>query len=418
MLIRCTYEGLALTTKPHPKHLFPWRTGNRFELLVDGSVFFEKMLHAIEQAQQLVLLEFYLFESGTVATKFIDALGRAATRGVSVKLLLDAFGAIRVKPSDQRRLKEAGADLLFYNVLHHGKRLGNLLRDHRKLLIVDARQAFVGGAGITDAFEASGQRPWRETMLAIEGPVVADWVALFAATWSQAGGQNLVLPTPPPPPFADGQWGRVVASSGARVRNEITRSVIARIARAEHRVWLATAYFVPSRKLRRMLRRAALRGVDVRLLLPGPDTDHPSVRYAGRRFFAGLLANGVRIYEYQPRFMHAKVVLCDDWASVGSSNLDHWNLRWNLEANQEAHDARVARQMAVMFEDDFQHSVEIDHASWQRRRWGARVLERLWGVVDDWLKRLRHFESRASGAERNLRGTMNGTERKPTSSWM
>lgn len=362
------------------------------------------MLHAIDRAQRLVLLEFYLFESGTVADKFIDALVRATVRGVVVKLLLDAFGAIRLKPIDQRRLREAGAELLLYNALHHGKRLGNLLRDHRKLLIIDAQKAFVGGAGITDAFDASGQHSWRETMLAIEGPVVADWVALFASTWSEAGGQNLVMLGPPPRPIADGQWGRVVASRGARVGNAITRSVVRRIVRAEHRVWLATAYFVPSRKLRRVLRRAALRGVDVRLLLPGPDTDHPSVRYAGRRFFARLLGNGVRIYEYQQRFMHAKVVLCDDWASVGSSNLDHWNLRWNLEANQETDDARLAQQIVAIFENDFQHSVEIDSMGWARRWWGTRVLEQFWGIVDSWLKRLRQWEKR-SRAGRDSSGT-------------
>jgi phosphatidylserine/phosphatidylglycerophosphate/cardiolipin synthase-like enzyme len=387
----------------HSKYGFSWRAGNRFELLVDGQVFLSRMLGAIQQARCFVLMESYLFESGAVANRFIDTLAQAAQRGVAVKLLIDGFGALRLKAIDQRRLRRSGVDVVVYNVLHFGKQLRNLLRDHRKLLLIDGSQAYTGGAGITDAFDPAWHRPWRETMLAIEGPVVADWQELFARTWSDAAGQALVLPATTPAALADGQageqnngrcgqWGRVVASSGVRARNDITRSVVSRVSRAEHRVWLASAYFVPSRKLRHELRQAARRGVDVRLLLPGPDTDHPSARYAGRRFFARLLANGVHICEYQPRFMHAKVVLCDDWASVGSSNLDHWNLRWNLEANQEVHDARTAGEIAAMFEEDFRHSEELDYGGWQQRWWGARALENLWGTVDAWLKRLRHFD--------------------------
>lgn len=379
---------------PRSRYRFPWRSGNHFELLVDGPRFFERMLRAIERAQRYVILELYLIESGAVADRFIAALSRAAARGVAVKVLLDDFGARMLGRRDRERLGQGGAEVTFYNVLHYAKRLHNLLRDHRKLLVVDGVTAFVGGAGLTDAFDPEPpRRPWRETMLEIEGPVVGDWEELFADVWTRFAGRKLALPASVRKPHPEGQRGRVVASRSLR-RHEISRSVHGRIACAEYRVWIATPYFVPSWNLRRALRRAAGRGVDVRLLLPGPVTDHPTVRHAGRRYFGRLLRDGVRIFEFQPQFLHAKTVLCDDWASIGSSNLDRWTPSWNLDANQEIDDARFGCQVQAMFEDDFRQSVELDLGRWHRRSWSSRALEFLAGAVDRWLAGLRFSRRR------------------------
>jgi phosphatidylserine/phosphatidylglycerophosphate/cardiolipin synthase-like enzyme len=168
---------------------------------------------------------------------------------------------------------------------------------------------------------------------------------------------------------------------------EIKRSLINRIRNAERRVWIATAYFLPSWKIRRLLRHAAQRGIDVRLLLPGPHSDHPSVSHAGRRFYARLLHHGVRIFEYQPCFLHAKMLLCDEWLSVGSSNIDRWNLRWNLEANQELLDGELVEQAVELFERDYGNSEEITDTMWQARPWYRRLQEWFWGRVDRWLER-------------------------------
>ena len=375
--------------KPPDKYLFPWRHGNRFELLVDGRRFFPPMLAAIEGAHREVLLEMYLFESGAIATRFIDALTRAAGRGVSVRLLLDDFGALGLSRADRERLVAGGVGLAFYNPLHLRKRLGNMLRDHRKLLVVDGELAFAGGAGITDEFDPPGQaeRGWRETMVCARGPVVADWQALFRRLWNRHGAEPLAPAGLAAPAMTDGVPGRVTTTS-ALARQEIRRSLYNRARRAQQRLWIATAYFVPSRRLRRVLQQADRRGVDVRLLLPGALTDHPAIRHAGRRFYSDLLRTGVRIFEYQPRFLHAKTVLCDDWVSISSSNLDRWNLRWNLEANQEVDDAAFAREVQSMFEVDFHDSVECSYTNWRRRPWHARWRERLWGRVDMWLERL------------------------------
>jgi cardiolipin synthase len=209
--------------------------------------------------------------------------------------------------------------------------------------------------------------------------------------WREHHAEPIPDPVRTPGPSTDGMSGRVAVSASLR-EQDIRRSLFNRVRAAGRRVWISTAYFVPSRKLLRALKRAARRGVEVRLLLPGPYTDHPAVRHAGRRFYGGLLRAGVRVFEFQPRFLHAKSILCDNWASVGSSNFDRWNLRWNLEANQEVDDPRFAVSVQAMFEDDFRDSLEIRHEDWQRRGWRPRIREQLWGRVDmllDSLGRLR-----------------------------
>jgi phosphatidylserine/phosphatidylglycerophosphate/cardiolipin synthase-like enzyme len=150
-----------------------------------------------------------------------------------------------------------------------------------------------------------------------------------------------------------------------------------------------SAYFVPSRRFRKALRRAARRGVDVRLLTPGARTDHPWVRHAARRFYGRMLRNAVKIYEYQPQMLHAKIILCDDWVSVGSSNLDRWGFKWNLEANQEVADTGFANAVAALFERDFLVSRAINRRYWRERAWFDRLREQIAGAFDRQLDRWR-----------------------------
>ena len=150
-----------------------------------------------------------------------------------------------------------------------------------------------------------------------------------------------------------------------------------------------SAYFVPSRRFRKALRRAVRRGVDVRLFVPGPLTDHPWVRHAARRFYGKLLYNGVRIFEFQPRVLHAKMILCDDWVSIGSSNLDRWGFKWNLEANQEVEAGPFAAAVAAVFESDRSQSLELDRRQWLQRGRLNRLRERVAGILDRGLERWR-----------------------------
>jgi cardiolipin synthase len=404
------YNIMALTFRQN----FPWREGNEFQLLVDGGDIFAAMLSSIQAARSQILLEMYLVESGALMNRFIVALIEARQRGVDIYLLFDDFGARGLLERDRQRITQAGMALVTYNPLRYGQWRRNLLRDHRKLMVVDGEVAFIGGIGLTDAFDAitNPESYWHDTAVQARGLVVADWHTVFRRNWRYWAKQALPgfkapkfkapeisatefnateLKTPRPkmqPEVSDarpesvgsGQAGRVAGGRRFGVVG-IHHSFLKRVRSAERHVWMMTAYFVPPRGLLRALRRAARRGVDVRLVLPGPITDHPAVRYSGHLHYYSLLRAGVRIFEYRPRFLHAKLLLCDDWVSLGSSNVDRWNLRWNLEANQEVEDNRFAACVGELFETDFAVSDECQLTVWQMRPRYRRVLEWFWGNV-------------------------------------
>src|SRR3984893_1480694 len=192
---------------------WPWREGNQFQLHEASEQYFERMIQAIDDAQSYILLEMYLVESGIVAGRFIEAFIRAAQRGVGVRLVLDGFGSLGLLQADRRRLIDAGVELRVYNFVHLRKRLHNFLRDHRKLMLVDGKVAFVGGVGLTDEFGVAGPPgwPWSDPVVEIHGPVIADWSQAFARTWRRSGGE-LTLPVPSPEPLQSGARGRVVLS--------------------------------------------------------------------------------------------------------------------------------------------------------------------------------------------------------------
>lgn len=370
--------------------VFPWRSGNRFELLLDGPQFFPRLLAAIGEARERVDLELYLVEDGACSQALLDALCAAAERGVKVRCLFDGFGSLGLGEEGRRQLLASGAELRLYNPMAWRRGLLNLYRDHRKLLLVDDHCGFVGGTGATDEFWRPGRSKadWHELMVLMQGPVLGDWRALFERQW-QAGEERRawrpraplgrsVLPAIPP---CGPGLGRV-AYADAEQHRDILQSLLRNLRRARHSIWLATPYFLPTWGVRRALRKAARRGVDVRLLLTGQHTDHAPVRYAGQRYYARLLKAGVRIFEYQPRFLHLKMVLVDDWVSLGSCNFDHWNLRWNLDANLEVLDPAFAEAAAASFRADFAAAREITPAAWRGRPLGERWRSRLWGWLD------------------------------------
>ncbi len=370
--------------------IFPWRENNQFQLLIDGPAFFPRMIAAIDGAQQQVELELYLVEAGACAKAVVRALVDAAQRGVIVRCLFDDFGAQAFTLGLRKRLTDSGVILRFYNHINWRRGIRNFYRDHRKLLLVDKKLAVVGGTGVTDEFwqPAEDVSEWHEVMVEITGPLVIDWQALFdrqfhanprRTAWRPA--ENFGLPRLPKVPVFGHGLGRV-AYADSRQHRDILQSLVRALNSGHKRIWLATPYFLPTWKVRRSLRKAAAQGIDVRLLLTGPRTDHPSVRYAGHRYYPRLLRAGVKIFEYQPCFLHLKMVLIDDWVSIGSCNFDHWNLRFNLEANLEALDVGLTRDVVASFEKDFAVSKQITLAEWKARPLWSRVKQRLWGWVD------------------------------------
>jgi phosphatidylserine/phosphatidylglycerophosphate/cardiolipin synthase-like enzyme len=325
------------------------------------------MLAAIRAAKDSIYLEQYLVSSGTILDDFISALADAASNGVSICMLLDEYGSKGTAVSDLQKLRDAGISLALYNPFKWSRLYDSMRRDHRKMLLVDKRVVFVGGACLSDEylFDSDIEKSWHDIVVKITGEVVDDWYQSFAQMWHTT--TNIELPGKScATPTAEKQLGRIALANGPG-RNQIIRHAITHINKSNSIIWIATPYFLITHKLRRALIKAAYRGVDVRLLLPGDITDHPWLTQAARRYYAGLLENGVRIYEYQPRFIHAKLIICDDWVSVGSSNLDRWNQFWNLDANQEILDTDFADRVRELFRQDFEQSRLIDPVVWQHR---------------------------------------------------
>lgn len=363
---------------------FQWRDGNTINLMVDGETFFPVMLEEMHKARHSLLLEFYLVASGTVTNRFVDEMVAALGRGVMVRLIIDGFGALKFSRSDRKRLDDAGAKIVVYNPLHVSKLTHNFARDHRKLLVIDQQVAFIGGTGLSDVYwlsEGNGC-PWHELMCRIEGPVVNDLLSVYNALWDRCTHQKLPAP-PRSSPVAGSSSVRVCTVQGM-YQQEIKASFLQRVNLSYEKVWMMTAYFMPSFSVRSALRRAAKRGVDVRLIIAGPYTDQPWVFHASKRYYRALLKAGVKIYEYQPRFLHAKATVVDDWSSMGSCNLDHWNLRWNLEANIEVRDAHFVSQMTQVLSDDMQQCHQVTYEAWRQRPWHRKLREYIWA----WLAKL------------------------------
>ena len=361
---------------------YPWRSDNTFNVLVDGSNYFSSMLNEINQARYSILLEAYLFESGRIATSFINALCAAKKRNVVIHVLLDEYGTKGLNQTDKNKLLNSGIELQLYNptsFLHFGQ---SLKRDHRKLLIIDNKTAFIGGAGFTDEFSPDEKKDyWHDVMLGIEGTVVADLTDSFNEQWQKKKlKSHSAVETSTP----QADSARVLIASGTE-KNEIIRSIIKHIRSSKNRVWLTSPYFISSWKIRRALRFAAKKGVDVRLIFPGPHSDHKWITYGIQRYYQRLLKANVAVYEYQPRFTHAKIILCDDWFTLGSSNLDRWNQFFNLDANIEVYNDNAHKHIIQLFESDFSKSNLVILNEWSSRSLLQHFREGISGVIIKWL---------------------------------
>lgn len=372
------------------KTQFNWHQDCEFELLIDGTEFFPRVLKYVELAQLCIDIEVYLVASGRATQQLVAALSAAAARGVAVRCLFDASGSNEFNAAERDALSEAGVSLRFYNPITWQNGVRNLHRDHRKLLVFDKQIACVGGFGFTDEFciaNDKGQTPWHEQMLVVKGGIVADWQSLFEQCWQQANKPRRKIlgfsvhkhSTVTQPEVAAG-LGRV-AFSASRNNRDLLLPLITRIRHAETRVWISTPYFVPSRVLRIALIHAARRGIDVRLQVCGNFTDLPAVRYAGQIYYAKLLRAGVKIFEFQPGFSHLKSALLDQWVSLGSCNFDHWTLHWNLEANQNSLDPELAKTVQRCFERDFTQSKELTRQAWRQLPQYYRLKIWFWGRV-------------------------------------
>ena len=314
----------------------PVRAGNRVQVLRNGCQTFPAMLEAIAAATETIDFSCYIYWPGEITEQFTDAFCERARAGVEVNVLLDAWGSARHDRRQVDRLARAGATVAFFRTprwytldkLNH--------RMHRRLLVVDGRVAFTGGVGIADVWTGDAQDPahWRETDVRVEGPAVRDVLGAFGQNWTEWTRRILSdRHFPHLGDISDGVGVQVTRSSPTGGVTTAGELFYAAIAGARERLWLTTAYFTAGPMFMAALADSARRGVDVRVLVNGPNIDKELVRETAQRAYGGLLEAGVRIYEYQPTMLHAKVLIADGWSNVGSSNFDERSFALDDELN-------------------------------------------------------------------------------------
>lgn len=363
--------------------------GNRIETLANGDAIFPSMLAAIRSAQHNIDFETYVYWSGQIGRDFADAIAERARAGVQAHVMLDWVGSQRMEKSVLKTMTDAGARVEFYHPLrwYTIARMNN--RTHRKLLVVDGRIGFTGGVGIAEEWTGDAQDPehWRDTHYRVEGPVVAQMQTAFLDNWMKVTGEVSHGETYFPPLERAGDAGaQMFESSPSGGSQSMELMYLLAINAADRSILLEAAYFIPDDLTTSALLEARRRGVDVRVIVPGPYNDAKVTRNASRNRWGPLLEAGVRIFEYQPTMFHCKVLVVDGvLTSVGSTNFDNRSFQLNDEASLNVYDADVAAEQVRLFEEDIGKSREYTIADWRARTLWQRFRESLSSLVDSQL---------------------------------
>jgi cardiolipin synthase len=385
----------------------PW---DKEKLYFKGDDYFNDVLKAIARSQKRVDFEVYIYEKGLLGNRVASALLQAARRGVRVRLLVDGIGSPDCADDYGEKLEKGGVRFRVYRRLPGVLNLfsgpfGSLLsgkairrlrnfwfrvnrRDHRKLVMVDRDRVWLGGFNVSDEHLESvvGQKAWRDTGLGLSGVREKAFRLAFNTAWHDKVHRRLWR-------FYRGRliaWlsrksslNQVQINATRRLRSRFHRELLGRLRSARRRIWVTTPYFVPTLPVLRALLHAAVQGIDVRLVLP-EKSDIPFVRWASMTFFPPLLKAGCRIFEYHKSILHAKTLLVDDWALVGSSNFNHRSFLFDLEVDVAAGKPASLKFLERQNASDFRRSREI--------RFSDLKLRPLWTRILTWLFfRLRHW---------------------------
>ena len=383
--------AIARSTAPAGESQAVWRSE---KLFFNQRDYFEKVLLEITHARHRIDLEMYIFEPSGLGQHILQALMLASQRGVSVRIVIDGIGSLNWPTELFRQLKRSGIAVRVYHPL--GRTLEMLLtlrwqtalsranrRDHRKMILIDDTCAFVGSMNI-----APQHSEWRETGVRVEGDGLADLCHTFERTWVRASGSRRV-----------GEslqrirgWmrrqngfdhGLVKTNHSRALRKTYNHERVDRIEAAHSRVWMTSAYFVPSPPLLLALLNAAEQGCDVRLLLPRK-SDVAIVKWLGELYYQTLIQAGIQVYEYTPAMMHAKTLMVDDWVTIGSCNLNHRSLYHDLELDLVITGEATKQALAEQFQNDLRRSEKITAETLGSRPWIERVGGRLAWITKSW----------------------------------
>ncbi len=366
---RCSFETLAG---------IPFMGGNDLELLVDGMATFDAIFRYIEKAEHYILIQFFIVHQDGLGTRLRDLLLKKAAQGVHIKFLYDEIGCHKTPDSFWQTMREAGMDVhAFHTTRGRGNRFQLNFRNHRKIVIVDGDTAFVGGHNVGDEYLGISKHfdGWRDTHLRLSGPAVLGVRLSFTKDWYWATGeiydQDLIMPrsagTADVLPLATGPADELESASLMFIRA---------INASKTRFWIASPYYVPDSSVTKALQLAAMRGVDVRIMLP-EKADHYLVYLAGFSSLNDLDMPGIRVYRYTDGFLHEKVFLVDDTlAAVGTANLDNRSFRLNFEITMLVEDQNFCTQIEQMFLEDFKHCDETGTDEYTRKNVAYQTLIR------------------------------------------
>ena len=357
----------------------PATEGNLVEVLRNGNEIFPAMLESIAGAEHAIDLLTFVYWRGQIGTAFAEALSERARSGVRVRVLLDAWGA---RPIDRElidMMEHAGVRVRWFRPLHRLALTKANHRTHRKVMVVDEATGFTGGVGIADEWngDARNEHEWRDTHFRVRGPAVDGLRAAFLDNWLETDPEIFDraidrFPHQPQPGDAVIQCVRGASEVGA---SDLSTLLLTLLDIAKERIRITTAFFVPDEELTGRLRAASDRGVRVEILLPGPHADKRFVQLAGQGVYESLLAHGIRIWQFQPSMLHAKVMTVDGRvANVGSANFNARSTELDEEINLVALDPSLVRLLDDQFDQDLERSEEIDPGRWEERSIGRRAL--------------------------------------------
>ena len=360
----------------------PFTEGNRIEVLKNGDEIFPSMLEAIGAARRTIDFLTFVYWSGEIGTRFAHLLAEQAAAGLRVRVLLDGWGS---RPIDRRlidEMKDAGADVRWFRPLQKLELSKMNHRTHRKLVIVDEEIGFTGGVGIADEWQGDARdaNEWRDTHFRVTGPAISGLQAAFLDNWIETDVDFLRpgVDRFPAQPNRGNVTMQVVRGASESSWSDVSTLFLTLLQLARERLWITTAYFDPDGALLRQLCEAAKRGVDVRCLVPGPHGDKRFVRLAGEDAYKELLAGGVRIWEFQPSMLHAKIMTVDHViACVGSANFNARSAELDEEVGLVVLDNDLVTTLDDHFEIDLGRSEEIDQARWKNRPLHRRLMEKV-----------------------------------------
>jgi cardiolipin synthase len=353
--------------------------GNHVVDLENGDEIFPAMLAAIRSAQKTITFETYIYWEGKVGQAFADALSERARAGVQVKVTIDWVGSITMDERQLQQMEDAGVHVERYRPLHWYNlgRINN--RTHRKLLVTDGRIGFTGGVGIGDPWQGNAQDPdhWRDLHFRIEGPAVSQFQAAFNDNWIKTTGEVLNgTDYFPQLERAGGMDAHLFISSPSGGSESMHLMYLMAIAAAERSIDLQAAYFIPDELITKALIAARHRGVRIRVVVPGKNTDSDAARFASKAGWGPLLLAGVEIYEYEPTMFHNKMLVVDkELVSVGSTNFDLRSFRLNDEASLNVYDRDFAQRMTEVFESDLKPTKRYTYQTWKNRPLKEKLFE-------------------------------------------